>query len=279
MNAATPRFGWHAHIELEFAAQDGTSRLVGRKHRGPLLVQRSLYPEGLAVCQAILIHPPGGIAGGDVLDISARIGPSSHAQVTTPGAGKWYRSESAYAEQNVSIRVDAGARCEWLPQENIFFAGARAHVNLSIDLQADALFCGWELSCLGRPAAGECFDEGVLRQSTRLRIDGELCIVEQARISGMDDGVRSAPILAGHAVYGTMLMAGKQVTEEIVRSCREVDVIAPDRSGVTAMDRLLVARWVGASAQDGRAYFTALWRRVRPWLCGRDVMVPRIWAT
>ena len=66
-------------------------------------MQKPLYPEGKAVCQTILLHPPSGIAGGDQLHIPARVGPQAHAQITTPGAGKWYRSGGADASQNLSL--------------------------------------------------------------------------------------------------------------------------------------------------------------------------------
>ena len=66
---------WEAEIRLGFTRDGEVTRLTERVHRGPLRVQKALYPEGEAVCQAILLHPPSGIAGGDHLNITANIGP------------------------------------------------------------------------------------------------------------------------------------------------------------------------------------------------------------
>jgi urease accessory protein len=279
VNAPLPRFGWHAHIELDFTLAQGASRLTGKKHHGPLLVQRTLQPEGPGVCQAILVHPPGGIAGGDVLDVNLRIAGGAHAQITTPGAGKWYRSAHAHASQNVTVKVAAGAVCEWLPQENILFEGALARMSLSVQLESGAVFCGWELTCLGRPASGERFESGELRQSMRVAEDAHCRFQERALLSGGDAALAAPAVLGGYLAFGTMIVAGKLMSEELLQSCRMIAAPATDQWGLTALERVLVVRWLGRSAQQGRAYFTDVWRALRPWMCGREALPPRIWTT
>ncbi|KPA93832.1 urease accessory protein UreD, partial [Pseudomonas asplenii] len=83
---------WHAELELGYARFGDTTRPVRRRHLGPLRVQKHLYAEGPEVCQHIIVHPPGGIAGGDRLDISAHVERDAWAQLTSPGAAKWYRA-------------------------------------------------------------------------------------------------------------------------------------------------------------------------------------------
>ena len=151
--AARP--GWQARLSLGFERRGDTTVLVQRAHYGPLRVQKALYPEGAAVCHAIVLHPPGGIAGGDRLEISVAAGQGVHALLTTPGAGKWYRSGGRPAQQSLTVRVAREAVVEWLPQETIVFDGAEATMHSRIELAAGGVFCGWEVLCLGRTAAGE----------------------------------------------------------------------------------------------------------------------------
>jgi urease accessory protein len=148
---------WHAELHLGFASHGERTALRENRHCGPLRVQKALYPEGDSVCQAILLHPPSGIAGGDHLAISATIEAGAHAQLTTPGAGKWYRSGGAEASQTINFSLAEGATLEWLPQETIFFDGARARLETRVLLAADSRFIGWDILCLGRAAAGERF--------------------------------------------------------------------------------------------------------------------------
>ncbi|MEP7139502.1 MAG: urease accessory protein UreD, partial [Caldimonas sp.] len=113
--------GWHGHLVLDYRAGDGRCTVRDR-HDGPLRVLRSLHPEG-AVCHSVLVHPPGGIVGGDQLSIAIGLEPGAHALVTTPGATRFYRSTGATAEQSTEIVAAAGSRIEWLPLETIAYSG------------------------------------------------------------------------------------------------------------------------------------------------------------
>ena len=83
---------WHAELDLAYARAGDATRPVRRRHAGPLRVQKHLYPEGPRVCQHILVHPPGGIAGGDRLDIRAEVGAGAWASVLGRPLGKIHRS-------------------------------------------------------------------------------------------------------------------------------------------------------------------------------------------
>src|SRR5437868_11313938 len=167
MQLADPvQAGWTARLNLRFSSRDGKSVLAEKHADGPLVVQKPLYPEGADVCHAIVVHPPGGIAGGDELALDVRAAPGSHALLTTPGAGKWYRSAGSRAQQ--SLRFELAGTLEWLPRETIVFSGALATLDCHIVLADEARYIGWEIVCLGRRGSGERFERGRLQLSTRI---------------------------------------------------------------------------------------------------------------
>jgi urease accessory protein len=273
--------GWDARLALDFARRGDRSALVRRVHTGPLVVQKTLHPEGPGVCQAIVVHPPGGIAGGDRLAIALDVDPRAHAQLTTPGATKWYGSTGAAARQAFDARVGAGATLEWLPQEAIVFDGARAEMSSAVALAGDAVFIGWDVTCLGRIASGERFDRGSYRQRFELVRDGALVWAERTRIEGRG-GVAASPAgLNSCPMFGTFVVAAPAIADDVLAACRR---IAPADAGateaaVTRMPGVLVARCRGRSPEAARQWFAALWAVVRPALCGRAAVPPRIWNT
>src|SRR3954471_15398906 len=91
-HAPTSRAGWEASLDLEFATQGTRTFLARRASVGPLVVQRPFYPEG-DVCHVYVVHPPGGVVGGDRLDLNIRARSGAHALITTPAATKFYRSD------------------------------------------------------------------------------------------------------------------------------------------------------------------------------------------
>ncbi len=271
---------WQASLALGFSRREDSTILGRREHCGPLRVQKALYPEGPGLCHAIVLHPPSGIVGGDRLQIDVEVGGDAQALLTTPGAGKWYRSAGPIAEQWVHLKVGAGATAEWLPQESIVFSGAQARMGTTVELGHGARYIGVETLCLGRRASGEQFERGSLRLASDIRIDGRLLWQERGRIAG-DSPLLQSPIgLAGYSVCSTVLAAGMDIPAQTLAACRaagSMEVAA--QWGVSAMPGLFVGRYLGHSAEAAREWFVALWQHLRPIMVGREAAVPRIWNT
>ncbi|WP_288101293.1 urease accessory protein UreD [Pseudomonas sp.] len=274
---ASPLFtpSWHAELELAYARFGDSTRPVQRRHLGPLRVQKHLYAEGPQVCQHIIVHPPGGIAGGDRLNISASVGRDAWAQITSPGAAKWYRAAGP-AYQQLKLQVAAGATLEWLPQETIIFSAAQAELSTAIDLEGDARLFYWDVVALGRPASGERFDLGHFQAQLDIRRDGQLLWHERQRIVGAD-GLLDSPIgLDGQPVFATLLVTG-EIDSDLLERCRSLPHAV--RGDLTQLPGLLVARCLASEALLARGWLIDVWRLLRPALLGREAMPPRIWNT
>lgn len=268
---------WSARLELAYGLRGEATIPTLRRHFGPLRVQKSFYPEGEGCCHQIVVHPPGGIAGGDHLSVSVDVGDGAHALLTSPGAAKWYRSYGRTAYQTLRFKVGQGATLEWLPLETILFDGSAPSLTAEIDLAADARLIYSDVICLGRPAAGERFTEGHWRQRTRLTRAGRLVWSEPVDLAGSDALLDSQVGLAGHSVVGTFVWAGPALPGELHRACR--DVAALGMGAVSQLPDVWVARFIGDSAEAAHAYFRELWRLIRPHALGREAVAPRIWNT
>ncbi|RAU43152.1 MULTISPECIES: urease accessory protein UreD [unclassified Pseudomonas] len=268
---------WHAELELGYGRFDATTRPTLRRHKGPLRVQKHLYAEGPEVCQHIIVHPPGGIAGGDRLDISATVGPNAWVQLTSPGAAKWYRATGA-AYQQLALKVARGATLEWLPQETIVFSEAKAELTTRIDLEGDARLFYWDVVALGRPASGERFDQGYFQAHLDIRRDGKLLWHERQRVIG-DDGLLDSPIgLCGKPVFATLIVTG-QIDAALMERCRDLARHASVRGDLSQLPGLIIARCLADEALHARAWLIGLWKLLRPALLGREALAPRIWNT
>ena len=266
---------WYAALELAYARFGETSRPVLRRHLGPLRVQKHLYAEGPEVCQHIIVHPPGGIAGGDRLEIRARVEDGAWAQLTSPGAAKWYRANGP-AYQTLELHVSPGATLEWLPQESIVFSAAQAELQTRIELHGDARLFYWDIVALGRPASGERFEQGHFQACLDIRRDGRPLWHERQRIAG-GDGLLDSPIgLDGQPVFATLLVTG-EIDDQLLERCRAL--AHPVRGDLSQLPGLLVARCLAGETLQARAWLIALWQLLRPTLLGREALAPRIWNT
>jgi urease accessory protein len=270
--------GWQARLELGFERRGERTVLARRVHDGPLVVQKALHPEGDAVCHAIVVHPPAGIAGGDQLRLDVSVANGAHALLTTPGAGKWYRTAGAAASQQVALDVADGATLEWLPQETILFDGSIADIGSHARLAPTARLIAWDIVCLGRTGSGERYAKGTARMTTRIERGGRALWVERGRLGAGSSAMDAAAGLAGRSVFGTLMATGGSVDDGLLAACR-AERPAEGEGAVTRLPGLFVARYRGDESEAARDYFAALWRLLRPAVAGREAVTPRIWRT
>lgn len=274
---------WLGHLHLQYSL-DGHRTIALDRHHGPLRVLQRLYPEGEAICHHVLVHPPGGIVGGDVLEIDATLAGGTHALVTTPGATRFYRSAGPASVQQVRARLDPGARLEWLPMETIAYPQCIAENRLQFDLGPGAEMIGWDLLALGLPAAGEPWSRG--RYTQHLALPGVWR--EQAVIDAEDRRLLDSPVgWAGHRLLATLwFSAGTALTSD-----RRTDLLDRARSAIghsplartggatSPHARLVVVRVLADRVEPAMQLLVAVRNAWRAAAWQLDPHTPRIWRT
>jgi urease accessory protein len=270
---------WDARLALEFAPLAGESRLVRRSHSGPLQVQRPFHPEVGGAAHVYLLHPPGGLVGGDRLEIDVVARSGACVLLTSPAATKFYRSREGEAAQRVAIRVESGATVEWLPQETLVFGGATARSEVAIDVATGGRFIAWDISCLGRPASGDDFSTGSYAQRLDVRVDGVPVAIERGEF-GAESLVRRGRFgLRGRSVFGTLVaLSTDAALADAVRAVLPASTES-DLFGVTARRHVLVCRYLGDSVARAKEGFVRAWSTLRVALLNRAPVLPRVWAT
>jgi urease accessory protein len=279
---------WAGSLRLDYRRDllRGAPRTVLHdRHDGPLRVLASLYPETAAVCHNVLVHPPGGLVGGDALAIDLALAADAHALLTTPGATRYYRSPREAATQVVRATLADGARLEWLPLETIAYSGCLAVNTMRFELAPRAEMIGWDLLALGLPASGLGFERGRYEQC--IELPGRW--LERAIIDGADRRLIDSPLgWAGQRALGTLWFASgtalaaarRDALQDVARACADGPAGLPLRAGTTAVhDGVVVLRALAPRIEPLMTLLTQVWSRWREMAWQLPACRPRVWRT
>jgi urease accessory protein len=274
--------GWQAHLKLDYTRTE--QRTVAKfEHEGPLRVLQSLYPEGDAVCHNVLVHPPSGLVGGDLLDIHLLLGAGTHALLTTPGASRFYRSEQGLATQQVKANVGDGARLEWLPLETIAYNGCQGLNHAVFDLAPTAEMMAWDITALGLPNANLPFERGQLQQ--HMEVSGVW--LERGLLDAQDARLMDGPLgLATNRCIATLVfVCGSDLSRNrrdlALSLARELSEFVPAGivAGVTSPHpRIVVLRTLSHLVEPAQDLLRGVWAAWRRGLWAMADKPPRIWS-
>jgi len=273
---------WNATLSLDYTLQAGKT-VAHFRHDGPLRILQSLYPEGDAVCHNVLVHPPGGLVGGDTLDIAVTAAAGSHGLITTPGATRFYRSAGDTALQRTRLRLEAEARAEWLPMEALCYSGCLAENHLRLDLAPGAELMGWDVTALGLPSANQPFEHGSFCQ--HIELPGVW--LERARIRADDLLLLNSPLgLAGQRCIATLFFAAgsklerqrRQLALDLARQVLETHPLSA-AAGATSPDaQVVVVRVLAPLVEPAMGLLKQVWKVWRQHFWEKDAPSPRIWS-
>jgi len=256
-----------------------------RKHYGPVRVQKMLWPEKTGVCHAIIVHPPAGIAGGDHLTFQIETKEQAHAVVTTPGAGKWYKTNGKQAFQHIHLNVKDQSILEWVPQETMLFDGAFAYSETHIHLDNAASFIGWDMLVLGRQARAEQFVQGSYHNQFKLWRENKLLVADTLHFEGQDRWLKSCLGMNNQAVMGSLWAVAPQkyrssfYLEQQLELIRELMMRMQAPVTLTLLDDVVCARFLGNDVRRCHDAFAAIRAKLRRYWFDLDEEFPRIWKT
>jgi urease accessory protein len=273
---------WNATLALDYTRR-AEKTVAHFCHSGPLRILQSLYPEGDAICHNVIVHPPGGLVGGDTLDLTFTAGAGAHGLVTTPGATRFYRSAGELALQHTRLSLAAGARMEWLPLESIGYSGCLAENRLTMELAPGAEMIGWDVTALGLPAAGQPFAQGSFCQ--HIEVPGVW--LERARLAASDTLLLDSPLgLAGNRCMATLFfVAGSKLErhrrQEALDAARQVIQAHPlcATAGATSPGgQVVVVRVLAPLVEPAMTLLKQVWQVWRSHFWQQAASTPRIWS-
>jgi urease accessory protein len=273
---------WHAQLNLNYRLE--AARSVARhQHSGPLRILQSLYPEGDAVCHNVLVHPPGGLVGGDTLDIQIDVAPGAHGLITTPGATRFYRSNGAAALQDTRIHVAPDGRLEWLPSEAICYNQCQAENRLRFQLAPGAELMGWDVTAFGLPQAQQPYTQGHFCQ--HLELPG--IWLERGRIDASDQRLLDSPLgLAGHRCMASIFFltgskldnARRAAALDVARQVIDQHALHPSAGATSPHGQVVVVRALAPLVEPAMDLMKQVWAAWRAHFWQMSATKPRIWA-
>ncbi|WP_342616610.1 urease accessory protein UreD [Rhodoferax sp. GW822-FHT02A01] len=273
---------WQANLNLAYA-RHGARVVAHHQHSGPLRILQSLYPEGDAICHNVLVHPPGGLVGGDTLDIAVQAASGTHGLVTTPGATRFYRSDGPLALQRTRIQLQADSRLEWLPLEALCYSDCQAENRLQMELEPGAEMLGWDVTAFGLPNANLPFVKGSLAQ--HIELPGVW--LERGRIDAADTRLMDGPTgLAGARCMASLFFvtgsaisrARKQQALDIARECIAASELAATAGVTSPHGQVIVLRALAPLVEPAMQLLRNVRNAWRQALWQLPVCNPRIWS-
>lgn len=262
---------WKGFLLLIFKYKDKKTYLHTKKNFGPLLVQNIFYPEK-EICHVYILHPPGGIVGGDYLFIKTYLEKKSKVLITTPSASKFYKSNGKIANIKLKIYLEKDTFLEWLPQNNIFFPNSLVNIENNFFIHSQSKIILWETFC---------FNNFRNKKNNKSNITSSIKIWKKKFIL-LNEKIR--------LIQGNLsILFNKQILSMLIAIPADMNILKSIRKfnninkniiiGSTLIEDILIIRIIGNDNILIQKTMHSIWKKLRVKIMGVKPCIPRIWFT
>ena len=267
----------HGRADVIVHRKNGRQR-VDYFHRSPLRIFMPENHSGNVESEIVLANTSGGLVGGDELQVNVVMGEGTRSVITSQAAEKAYRANGADTIIETNLKLDAGSRLRWVPQETILFDGVRLRRRTVLDVDAQAAAIAGELLIFGRSASGEGFTRGLVHDEWRVKFGGKMAWADNLHLAGDVARQMESPHGFDQAkAMATLLYVSKDALERVdcVKSLIRTDRC---RSGATLIGNVVIARWLGRDPAEVRRAYAGFIANFASALGWTDKGLPAIWS-
>lgn len=284
-----PEAGMHrveGRLKLRFSAdRTRQTQLIVREQRPPLQVIRA-FPISTGGALVHVHNISGGVLGGDQLGLEVDVEPGAHAQLTSTGATRLYRTRPGVpdSKQTGRVTVREGALLEYLPDPLIPFSGSRYQQQMRIELDSSAGLFWWETVAPGRVAQGEQFAYEQLLLDLHISTQGRSIAIERLKLVPHCRALSSLARLGPYSHFcsfyicrvGLEAVHWSTLEKELGALAQELSSPGEISWGVsTLVAHGLVMRAVSRQGRDIPPGLLAFWRAAKRYLYDEEPVPPR----
>lgn len=278
MNKLLEDISWLGRVELSISVKNGKSVLTQCKHSGPFVVQRSFYPEeDEATPHIYLLHPSGGLVGGDRLILDVQLKSNSSALLTSPSVSKFYSTNGFYAIQKNIFKLENNSILEWVPQGIIFFPKSKAIIDTTFILESNARVIFFEMLCFDSVIINDDSIPEDINIFLNINLPRSVGLRERLRVSASDYTIKlggfkiSALLFAIPSNEQMLCQVRKLISKKLAGSKLQI-------GGATLLGELLIVRLLGNDNQSLSKLMYCIWSVIRPVIVGKKIFMPRVWC-
>jgi urease accessory protein len=216
--------------------------------------------------------------GGDRLAIEIKTSERALATISPTAAEKVYRSTGAACEIDVALQADNASWLEWLPQETILFNDSRMKRITRIEANGESRVFAGEMLVFGRIGRGERLTRGLVRECWEVRRDGHLTWADNLYLDGDIAATIAHPAgFDGATAAATAIYVAPDAAKRLDDAREALEDADGLKAGVTIVNGVLVARFIGRDARTLRGAFGKFWATFRHRVAELPASLPRLW--
>lgn len=264
---------WHAVLKLKFKNIQKKTILFSKKSLGPLIVQHPFYPEK-KVCHTYIIHPPGGIVSGDILNIIVKLKKNTNTLFTNPSATKFYCSNRLQKSKvKINFYIEDNASLEWLPQNSIFFPNSYVDIENNFFIKNTSKIIIWETLCINDMLNNyKKLQKSFITNRTKIWINNFLFLNEKINI--IEEKLYN---FLDYSIITTLF--GFPVNKNVVKLLYKFVKNKKLMIGITLIKNLLIIKILEKNNITNQNIIQKIWKILRPEIIGEKICIPRIWFT